>query len=115
MAIYFGKKNIATRPYNHNIVLSSDRSKIKFGSSTNSYDLKLSINVALENGWQAATLTSSSPDFSKHMMKAAYDKDPKLMFFVQSDTPNQHSYTDLKTIKSPLSIDELKTALSNSS
>lgn len=110
--IYFGKKNIAVRPYNYNIVLSSDRSKIRFGSSTNSYDLTLSINVALKNGWQAATLTNSSPDFLKRMMKAAYDKDPELLFFVQSDAPNQLSYADLKEIKSPLSIDELKTALS---
>ncbi|MEZ8419374.1 hypothetical protein AB6D02_18565 [Vibrio splendidus] len=47
------------------------------------------------------------------MMKAAYDKDPKLLFFVQSDTPNQLSYADLKEIKSPLTIDELKTALTN--
>ncbi|MEZ8273566.1 hypothetical protein AB6C54_20640 [Vibrio splendidus] len=111
--IYFGKKNIVARPYNYNIKLSSDRSKIRFGSSTNSYDLTLSINVALENGWQAATLTNSSPDFLKRMMKAAYDKDPKLLFFVQSDTPNQLSYADLKEIKSPLTIDELKTALTN--
>jgi len=111
--IYFGKKNIAARPYNFNIVLSSDRSLIRFGSSTNSYDLTLSINVALENRWKAATLTNSSPDFLKRMMKAAYDKDPKLLFFVQSDTPNQLSYADLKEIKSPLTIDELKTALTN--
>ncbi|MDW1497466.1 relaxase/mobilization nuclease domain-containing protein [Vibrio sp. YT-19(2023)] len=110
--IYFGKKNIVARPYNYNIVLSSDRSKIRFGSSTNSYDLALSINVALENGWQAATLTNSSPDFLKRMMEAAYDKDPELLFFIQSDTPHQLSYADLKEIKSPLSIDELKTALS---
>ncbi|CAM2771319.1 relaxase/mobilization nuclease domain-containing protein [Vibrio mytili] len=110
--IYFGKKNIVARPYNYNIVLSRDRSKIKFGSSTNSYDLTLSINVALENGWKAATLTNSSPDFLKRMMKAAYDKDPELLFFVQPDTPNQLSYADLKEIKSPLSIDELKTFLS---
>lgn len=110
--IYFGKKNIVARPYNYNIVLSSDRSSIRFGSSTNSYDLALSINVAQENGWQAATLTNSSPDFLKRMMKAAYDKDPELLFFIQSDTPNQLSYADLKEIKSPLSIDELKTALS---
>ncbi|MCQ9063690.1 relaxase/mobilization nuclease domain-containing protein [Vibrio diabolicus] len=110
--IYFGKKNIAARPYNFNIVLSSDRSKIKFGSSTNSYDLTLSINIALENGWKAATLTNSSPDFLKRMMKAAYEKDPELLFFVQSDAPNQLSYADLKEIKSPLSINELKTALS---
>ncbi|HCG7780717.1 TPA: hypothetical protein NJ473_003575 [Vibrio parahaemolyticus] len=110
--IYFGKKNIVARPYNYNIVLSNDRSKIRFGSSTNSYDLTLSINVALENGWQAATLNNSSPDFLKRIMKAAYEKDPDLLFFVQPDTPNQLSYADLKEIKSPLSIDELKTALS---
>ncbi|MDW2326982.1 relaxase/mobilization nuclease domain-containing protein [Vibrio sp. 1401] len=109
--IYFGKKNIAARPYNFNIVLSSDRSKIRFGSSTNNYDLTLSINVSLENGWKAATLTNSSPDFLKRMMKAAYENDPELLFFVQSDTPNQLSYADLKEIKSPLSLDELKTAL----
>ncbi|KNH13793.1 hypothetical protein ACS79_07365 [Vibrio lentus] len=111
--IYFGKKNIAARPYNYNIVLANDRSSIKFGSSTNSYDLTLSINVALENRWKAATLTNSSPDFLKRMMKAAYDKDPKLLFFVQSDTPNQLSYADLKEIKPPLTIAELKTALTN--
>lgn len=110
--IYFGKKNITARPYNYNIVLASDRSSIRFGSSTNSYDLTLSIDVALENVWQAATLTNSSPDFLKRMMKAAYEKDPELLFFVQPDTPNQLSYADLKEIKSPLSIDELKTALS---
>jgi hypothetical protein len=34
------------------------------------------------------------------------------LFFIQSDTPNQLSYADLKEIKSPLSIDELKTILS---
>ncbi|MBN8105523.1 hypothetical protein [Vibrio vulnificus] len=45
------------------------------------------------------------------MMKAAYENDPELLFFVQSDTPNQLSYADLKEIKSPLSLDELKTAL----
>lgn len=111
--IYFGKKNIAAHPYNYNIVLASDRSSIKFGSSTNSYDLTLSINVALENDWKAATLTNSSADFLKRMMKAAYEKDPELLFFVQSDTPNQLSYADLKEIKSPLTIDELKTALTN--
>ncbi|HFG1773412.1 TPA: relaxase/mobilization nuclease domain-containing protein [Vibrio cholerae] len=111
--IYFGKKNIVARPYNYNIVLSSDRCKIRFGSSTNNYDLTLSINVALENGWQAATLTNSSPDFFKRMMKAAYDKDPELLFFVQPDTPHLLSYNDLKEIKSPLTIDELKTALTN--
>jgi len=111
--IYFGKKNIAARPYNYNIVLASDRSSIKFGSSTNSYDLTLSINVAVENGWRAATLTNSSPDFLKRMMKAAYDKSPELLFFVQPDTPNQLTYADLKEIKSPLTFNELKTALTN--
>lgn len=111
--IYFGKKNIVARPYNYNIVLSSNRDSIKFGSSTNSYDLTLSINVALENGWTGATLNNSSPEFLIRMMKAAYDKDPKLLFFVQPDTPNQLSYADLKEIKSQLTIDELKTALIN--
>lgn len=111
--IYFGKKNIDARPYNYNIVLSSDRRSIRFGSSTNTYDLTLSINVALENGWQGATLTRSSPAFLKKMMKAAYEQDPKLLFFVQSDTANQLSYADLKEIKSPLTCDELKTALTN--
>lgn len=111
--IYFGKKNIVARPYNYNIVLSSDRSKIKFGSSTNSYDLTLSINVALENGWQAATLTNSSPDFLKRMMKAAYDKDPELLFFVQSDTPNQLSYNSLKSICPAPTDKELKQALTS--
>lgn len=111
--IYFGKKNIAARPYNFNIVLSSNRDSIRFGSSTNTYDLTLSINVALENNWKGATLNNSSPEFLKRMMKAAYDKDPKLLFFVQPDTPNQLSYADLKEIKSPLTIDELKTALTN--
>ncbi|WP_282175901.1 relaxase/mobilization nuclease domain-containing protein [Vibrio nereis] len=105
--IYFGKKNITARPYNFNIVLSSDRSKIRFGSSTNSYDLTLSINVALENGWKAATLTNSSPDFLKLMMKAAYEKDPELLFFVQSDTPNQLAYSDLSSIKGEWRFDEL--------
>lgn len=109
--IYFGKKNIVARPYNYNIVLSSDRSKIRFGSSTNNYDLTLSINVALENGWQAATLTNSSPDFLKRMMKAAYDKDPELLFFVQSDQPNQLSYKDLKSISPVPTEKELKQAL----
>ncbi|WP_238115340.1 relaxase/mobilization nuclease domain-containing protein [Vibrio cincinnatiensis] len=109
--IYFGKKNIVARPYNYNIVLSSDRSKIRFGSSTNNYDLTLSINVALENGWQAATLTNSSPDFLKRMMKAAYDKDPELLFFVQSDQPNQLSYNDLKSISPVPTEKELKQAL----
>ncbi|MEZ9437958.1 relaxase/mobilization nuclease domain-containing protein [Vibrio atlanticus] len=111
--IYFGKKNIVARPYNYNIILSSDRSKIRFGSSTNSYDLTLSINVAVENGWRAATLTNSSPDFLKRMMKAAYDKSPELLFFVQPDTPNQLTYADLKEIKSPLTFNELKTVLTN--
>ncbi|HHY0591007.1 TPA: relaxase/mobilization nuclease domain-containing protein [Vibrio parahaemolyticus] len=111
--IYFGKKNIVARPYNYNIVLSSDRSSIRFGSSTNSYDLTLSINIALENGWQAATLTNSSPDFLKRMMKAAYEKDPELLFFVQSDTPNQLSYDDLKEIKSPLTLNDIEIALKN--
>ncbi|WDS54554.1 relaxase/mobilization nuclease domain-containing protein [Vibrio aestuarianus] len=111
--IYFGKKNIAARPYNYNIVLANDRSSIKFGSSTNSYDLSLSINVALENNWKGATLNNSSTEFLKRMMKAAYDKDPKLLFFVQPDTPNLLCYADLKEIKSPLTIDELKTALTN--
>ncbi|MCD9490172.1 hypothetical protein GLP30_04930 [Photobacterium phosphoreum] len=111
--IYFGKKNIDARPYNYNIVLSSDKSSIRFGSSTNTYDLTLSINVALENGWQGATLTRPSPAFLKKMMKAAYEQDPKLLFFVQPDTDNQLSYADLKEIKSPLTIDELKTALTN--
>ncbi|MBS9921629.1 relaxase/mobilization nuclease domain-containing protein [Vibrio alginolyticus] len=105
--IYFSKKNIVARPYNYNIVLSSDRSKITFGSSTNSYDLTLSINVALENGWQAATLTNSSPDFLKRMMKAAYAKDPGLLFFIQSDTPNQLAYSDLSSIKGEWRFDEL--------
>lgn len=109
--IYFGKKNIIARPYNYNIVLSSDRSKITFGSSTNNYDLTLSINVALENGWKAATLTNSSPDFLKRMMKAAYDKDPELLFFVRSDQPNQLSYNDLKSISPVPTEKELKQAL----
>ncbi|WGV98319.1 hypothetical protein QF117_05545 [Vibrio sp. YMD68] len=99
--IYFGKKNITARPYNYNIVLASDRSSVKFGSSTNTYDLTLSINVALENNWKRATLNNSSPGFLKRLMKAAYDKDPKLLFFVQSDTPNQLSYADLKEINPP--------------
>lgn len=111
--IYFGKNNIAARPYNYNIVLSNDRSKIRFGSSTNSYDLMLSINVALENGWKAATLTNSSPDFLKRMMKAAYEKAPELLFFVQPDTPNHLSYDDLKEIKSPLTLNDIEIALKN--
>ncbi|MCF2857930.1 relaxase/mobilization nuclease domain-containing protein [Pseudoalteromonas sp. SMS1] len=111
--IYFGKKNIVARPYNYNIVLSNDRSKIRFGSSTNSYDLTLSINVALENGWQAATLTNSSPDFLKRMMKAAYEKDPDLLFFVQPDKSQQLTLRDLIEIKSNLCFQDITIAIKN--
>jgi len=112
--IYFGKKNIEARPYNYNLRLSSTRDLIRFGPSTpNDHDLKLSIDVALENGWQSATLTNSSPEFLKRMMKAAYQKDPKLLFFVQADKSNQLTYADLKDIKADLTFDELKTAIRN--
>jgi hypothetical protein len=112
--IYFGKKNIQARPYNYNLKLSNTRDSIRFGPSTpNEHDLTLSISVALGNGWQGATLTNSNPNFLKRMMKAACQKDPNLLFFVKSDKAHQLNYTDLKKIKSPLTIDELKTALTN--
>lgn len=112
--IYFGKKNIEARPYNYNLRLSSTRDLIRFGPSTpNNHDLKLSIDVALENGWQSATLTNSSPEFLKRMMKVAYQKDPKLLFFVQADKSNQLTYKDLAEIKSDWTFDELKTAIRN--
>jgi len=112
--IYFGKKNIEDRPYNYNLRLSSTRDLIRFGPSTpNDHDLKLSIDVALENGWQSATLTNSSPEFLKRMMKAAYQKNPKLLFFVQADKSNQLTYTDLTGIKDDWTFDELKTAIRN--
>ncbi|MGI2224311.1 relaxase/mobilization nuclease domain-containing protein [Shewanella frigidimarina] len=112
--IYFSKKNIEARPYNYNLKLSSTRDSIRFGPSTpNDHDLTLSINIALENGWQGATLKNSTPDFLKRMMKAAYKKDPKLLFFVKPDHPNQLTYTDLKEIKSPLTIDDLKTTITS--
>jgi FKBP-type peptidyl-prolyl cis-trans isomerase len=112
--IYFSKKNIEARPYNYNLRLSSTRDLIRFGPSTpNNHDLKLSIDVALENGWQSATLTNSSPEFLKRMMKAAYQKDPKLLFFVQADKSNQLTYAYLKEIKADWTFDELKTAIRN--
>lgn len=112
--IYFGKKNIEDRPYNYNLRLSSTRDLIRFGPSTpNDHDLKLSIDVALENGWQSAILTNSSPEFLKRMMKAAYQKDPELLFFVQADKSNQLTYADLKDIKADLTFDELKAAIRN--
>jgi len=112
--IYFGKKNIEARPYNYNLRLSSTRDLIRFGPSTpNNHDLKLSIDVALENGWQSATLTNSSPEFFIRMMKAAYQRDPKLLFFVQADKSNQLTYKDLAKIKGNWTFDELKTAIRN--
>ena len=110
--IYFSKKNIEARPFNYNLKLSSTRDTIHFGPSTpNNHDLTLSIEVALENDWKGATLTNSSPAFLKRMMKAAYKKDPKLLFFIKSDQSNQLTYADLKEIKSPLTIHDLKNAL----
>lgn len=112
--IYFGKKNIEARPYNYNLRLSSTRDLIRFGPSTpNNHDLKLSIDVALDNSWQSATLTNSSPEFLKRMMKVAYQKNPKLLFFVQADKSNQLTYKDLAEIKSDWTFDELKTAIRN--
>jgi len=110
--IYFGKKNVEARPYNYNLKLSSARDSIRFGPSTpNDHDLTLSINIAIENGWKGATLTNSSPDFLKRMMKAAYKKDPKLLFFVKQDKSNQLTYQDLTEIKKELSFEEIKIAL----
>ncbi len=110
--IYFGKKNVEARPYNYNLKLSSNRDSIRFGPATpNDHDLTLCIDVALENGWQGATLSNSSPEFLKRMMKAAYKKDPELLFFVKSDKPHQLTYADLKEIKSDLTADDLKTAI----
>lgn len=112
--IYFGKKNVEARPYNYNLKLSSNRDSIRFGPATpNDHDLTLCIDVALENGWQGATLSNSSPEFLKRMMKAAYKKDPELLFFVKSDKPNQLTYADLTGIKGNLTFDELKTAIIN--
>ncbi|BDX01745.1 hypothetical protein MACH16_04930 [Marinomonas pontica] len=112
--IYFGKKNVEARPYNYNLKLSQNRDLIRFGPSTpNHHDLSLSIGIALQNGWQSATLTNSSPEFLKKMMKAAYTKDPKLLFFVKPETPHALSLIDLKEIKDNLTVDDLKTALKN--
>jgi hypothetical protein len=112
--IYFGKKNVEARPYNYNLKLSSNRDSIRFGPATpNDHDLTLCIDVALENGWQGATLSNSSPEFLKRMMKAAYKKDPELLFFVKSDKPNQLTYADLAEIKGNLTFDELITAIRN--
>jgi hypothetical protein len=47
------------------------------------------------------------------MMKVAYQKDPKLLFFVQADKSNQPTYNDLAEIKSDWTFDELKTAIRN--
>jgi len=110
--IYFGKKNVDARPYNYNLKLSSTRDLIRFGpSKPNDHDLTLCIGVALEHNWQSATLSSSSPDFLKRMMKAAYKKDPELLFFIKSDKPHQLTYNDLKEIKTDLTADDLKTAI----
>ncbi len=110
--IYFGKKNVEARPYNYNLKLSSNRDSIRFGPSTpNDHDLTLCIDVALENDWRGATLSNSSPEFLKRMMKAAYKKDPELLFFVKSYKPHQLTYADLKEIKSELTTDDLKSAI----
>jgi len=110
--IYFGKKNVEARPYNYNLKLSSNRDSIRFGPATpNDHDLTLCIDVALENGWQGATLSNSSPEFLKRMMKAAYKKNPELLFFVKSDKLHQLTYADLKEIKSELTTDDLKAAI----
>lgn len=110
--IYFGKKNIKARPYNYNLKLSQSRDKIRFGPSTpNDFDLSLSIDIALKNSWKSAILTNSDPAFLKRMMKAAYKKDPALLFFVKSDKEHQLSYVDLKEIKNNLTSDDLKKAL----
>jgi len=112
--IYFGMKNVEARPYNYNLKLSSNRDSIRFGPARpNDHDLTLCIDVALENGWQGASLSNSSPEFLKRMMKAAYKKDPALLFFVRADKPHQLTYADLKESKSDLTADDLKTALKN--
>ena len=112
--IYFGMKNVEARPYNYNLKLSSNRDSIRFGPARpNDHDLTLCIDVALENGWQGASLSNSSPEFLKRIMKASYKKDPELLFFVKSDKPHQLTYADLKEIKSDLTADDLKTALKN--
>jgi hypothetical protein len=114
--IYFGKKNVEARPYNYNLKLSSNRDSIRFGPTTpNDHDLSLSIDVALENGWQGASLSNSNSEFLKRMMKAAYQKDPELLFFVKSDKPHQLTYLDLKEIKTDLTTDDLKTAIKQKS
>lgn len=112
--IYFDKKNIEARPFNYNLKLSSNKDLIRFGPSIpNQHDLALSINVALVNGWKGAILTNSNPVLLKKMMKTAYEKDPKLLFFVKPNTLNQLSYADLQEIKPSLTIGEIKTALTN--
>jgi hypothetical protein len=42
-----------------------------------------------------------------------FNKDPKLLFFVQADKSNQLTYNDLAEIKSDWTFDELKTAIRN--
>ncbi|MDE1313376.1 relaxase/mobilization nuclease domain-containing protein [Vibrio aestuarianus] len=112
--IYFGKKNVEARPYNYNLKLSSARDSIRFGPSTpNDLDLTLSINIAIESGWKGATLSNSSPAFLKRMMKVAYQKDPALLFFVESEKQHQLTYQDITDIKADLTFDDLKLALEN--
>jgi len=112
--IYFGKKNVERRPYNFNIKLSHQRDKISFGPSTpNDFDLKLALDVALENGWKGAIISNCSRDFLKRNMAIAYKQDPNLLFYFQPDEPNLLTYDDLKTIKNDLTATDLKTAIRN--
>ncbi|TEW53553.1 hypothetical protein E2R68_12095 [Psychromonas sp. RZ22] len=112
--IYFGKKNVEQRPHNFNLKLSHQRDKISFGPATpNDFDLKLALDVALQNGWKGAIISNCSRDFLKRNMAIAYKQDPKLLFYFQSDKPNLLTYDDLKAIKNDLTATELKTAIRN--
>jgi hypothetical protein len=112
--IYFGKKNVEKRPYNFNLKLSHQRDRISFGPSTpNDFDLKLALDVALENGWKGAIISNCSSNFLKRNMAMAYKKDPKLLFYFKPDKPNLLRFDDLKEIKNDLTVTDLKTAIRN--
>lgn len=112
--IYFTKKNVEQRPYNFNLKLSHQRDKISFGPATpNDFDLKLALDVALQNNWKGATISNCDRDFLKRNMTVAYKQDPKLLFYFQPDKSNLLTYDDLKSIKSDLTASDLKTAIRN--
>lgn len=93
--IYYSKKDTEKYPYNYNLKINEDKTKITFGQKSNDYDLKIAYELAKNSGWKDAS--SESKDLILRSMKVAYKENKEDLFFFKTKKPSL-TFNDFKEI-----------------